>query len=131
MTVSIMVVDDESDVITLFQRQFRREIRSRSHVFHFATSAEQALAALELGPVPEVMLILSDINMPGMSGIELLQRVKAARPGLPVVMITAYDDTERRRAARDLGAAHYLTKPIDFGELKAMLVRMVDAGAGE
>ncbi len=118
MSISILVVDDESDVAELFKRKFRRELRSGEYVMHFAISGEDAVKKLNSGVEPKVMLVLSDINMPGMSGIELLKDTKKRWPDLPVAMITAYGDPESRQKANDAGAAEFLTKPIDFADLK-------------
>jgi len=118
MSISILVVDDESDVAELFKRKFRRELRSGEYVMHFAISGEDAVKKLNSGVEPKVMLVLSDINMPGMSGIELLKDTKKRWPDLPVAMITAYGDPESRQKANDAGAVEFLTKPIDFADLK-------------
>ena len=118
MSISILVVDDESDVAELFKRKFRRELRSGEYVIHFAISGEDAVKKLNSGVEPKVMLVLSDINMPGMSGIELLKDTKERWPDLPVAMITAYGDPESRQKANDAGAVEFLTKPIDFADLK-------------
>ena len=125
MSISILVVDDESDVAELFKRKFRRELRSGEYVMHFAISGEDAVKKLNSGVEPKVMLVLSDINMPGMSGIELLKDTRKRWPDLPVAMITAYGDSESRRKAHDAGAADFLTKPIDFGELKNKIAALV------
>ena len=118
IAVTILVVDDEPDIVDLFERRFRREIRRRDYVLHYADSGEAALALLSAGTDPEVMLILSDINMPGISGIELLAEAKRRWPGLPIAMITAYGDQVSRRRAMEAGASDFLTKPIDFALLK-------------
>jgi CheY-like chemotaxis protein len=114
----ILVVDDEPDVEHLFRQQFRRDIRCERFVMEFAASAPEALERAKTIPDPMLILILSDINMPGMSGLEMLPKVKAARPNVPVIMITAYGDEATRRKAVELGAAGLLTKPIDFGLLR-------------
>ena len=124
MTVSILVVDDESDVAELYRQRFRREVRQGTYAMHFANSGEDALDKLDGGVEPNLIAILSDINMPGMDGLELLREVKQRRPDLPVMMVTAYGDDERRRRASDLGASEFLTKPVDFDQLKARLRRM-------
>lgn len=129
MTVSVLIVDDEPDVMTLFRRKFRRELRDGSYTFSFAESGEAALKQLEKEVEPELVLILSDINMPGMSGIEFLERAKAMRPELPVAMITAYGDEERRKTAFRLGAADFVAKPIDFDALKENMKTWVKKGA--
>jgi len=104
MSVSILVVDDEPDVAELFRQRFRREIRQGSYVVHFAASGEQALDLLAGEIQPALIVILSDINMPGMDGLQLLGEINQRRPDLPVMMVTAYGDDERRRRAHELGA---------------------------
>ena len=121
MSVSILVVDDEPDVADLFRQRFRREARDGTYVMHFAGSAEEALDQLAEEIEPELIVLLSDINMPGMDGLELLREVKRRRPNLPVMMVTAYGDDERRRRASELGAFEFLTKPVDFDRLKEQL----------
>src|SRR5215213_3097850 len=121
MTVSILVVDDESDVAELFRQRFRREVRQGTYAMHFANSGEDALERLTDGIEPTLIVILSDINMPGMDGLTLLREIKARRPDLPVMMVTAYGDNERRRMADELGATEFITKPVDFDLLKVQL----------
>jgi CheY-like chemotaxis protein len=121
MTVSILTVDDEADIAELFRQHFRREVRQGLYALHFADSAEEALHMLADGIRPQLIVILSDINMPGMDGLSLLREVKKSRPEMPVMMVTAYGDDERRRRARELGAAEFLTKPVDFDLLKEQL----------
>ena len=121
MTVSILIVDDEPDVADLFRQRFRREAREGRYVLHFALSAAEALDRLSRDIEPELVVILSDINMPGIDGLALLREVRARRPDLPVMMVTAYGDEERRRRAAEIGAADFLTKPIDFDLLKERL----------
>jgi CheY-like chemotaxis protein len=121
MTVSILVVDDEPDVIELFRQRFRRETRAGDYTLHFAASAEAALALLGAGIRPELILILSDINMPGMDGLELLRAIRREWPSYPVMMVTAYGDDARRRQAAEDGAADFLAKPVDFEQLKQRL----------
>ena len=125
MTVSILVVDDEPDVVDLFKRRFRRELRRGDYAMHFADSGEAALRQLTAGVRPEMMLILSDINMPGMNGLELLKEVKQMWPSLPIAMITAYGDDQSRRTALEAGATDFLTKPLDFDELKSKISDMI------
>ena len=127
MTVSFLVVDDEPDVVELFKRRFRRELRRGDYTIHFAGSGEEALAGLKQGMEPTVILILSDINMPGMSGLELLAESQRLWPSLPVAMITAYGDPESQRRALEAGATDFLTKPLDFDELKAKIAQLVAA----
>jgi CheY-like chemotaxis protein len=121
MTVSILVVDDEPDVADLFRQHFRREARQGAYALHFALSAFEALERLAGGIEPQLIVILSDINMPGMDGLALLREIKTRRPDLPVMMLTAYGDDERRRRAAEYGAAEFLTKPVDFDFLKERL----------
>ena len=121
MTVSILVVDDEPDVIDLFRQRFRREIRDGIYALHFAESGESALRQLRTGIRPELILILADIAMPGMNGLELLREAKRAWPHIPVMMVTAYGDDERRRQAAEGGAVEFLGKPLDFDLLKQRL----------
>ena len=118
MTLLILVVDDEADVEMLFRQQFRRDIRAGRFTMEFAQSADAALQRINDARGKSLILILSDINMPGMSGLELLPRAKTLRPDVPVIMITAYGDDNTRRKALDRGAEALLTKPIDFGVLR-------------
>ena len=124
MSVSILVVDDETDVATLFRQHFRREVRQGLYVLHFAYSAKEALDRLAGEITPELIVILSDINMPGMDGLALLREIKLRRLELPVMMVTAYGDEERRRRAGEYGAAEFITKPVDFGFLKQQLQQL-------
>ncbi len=107
MTVSILVVDDETDVTELFSSRFRREIRDRRYALQFAHSGEQALSLIDAGVEPEFRLVLSDINMPGMNGFELLRAVKQSWHKLPVMMISAYGDWQNRERAADAGADEF------------------------
>jgi CheY-like chemotaxis protein len=116
--VYILVVDDEPDVEALFRQQFRRDLRSGRFEMEFVLSADAALARAAELRAPSLILILSDVNMPGMSGLEMLPKVRAKRPDVPVIMITAYGDAETRRNAIERGAIGLLTKPIDFGLLR-------------
>ena len=127
MSALILVVDDEPDVAELFRQQFRRELRASRFVLEFAQSAPEALRRVSGAEADKLILILSDINMPGMSGIELLPRAREARPDVPVIMITAYGDSETRRIAIEAGAAGLFTKPIDFPELRGEIGRRLDA----
>jgi CheY-like chemotaxis protein len=129
MSVSILVVDDEPDVAELFRQRFRREARQGTYVMHFAGSGETALEKLADGIEPTLIVILSDINMPGMDGLALLREIKQRRPDLPVMMVTAYGDDERRRRASELGAFEFITKPVDFDKLKAQLRELPSAAA--
>jgi CheY-like chemotaxis protein len=129
MVVSILVVDDEADVAELFRQRFRREARQGTYVLHFANSGDEALALLDDTIEPELLVVLSDINMPGMDGLQLLEEIKQRFPELPVMMVTAYGDDERRRVASDLGAAEFLSKPVDFDRLKERLRELPGAAA--
>jgi CheY-like chemotaxis protein len=126
MSVLILVVDDEPDMETLFRQQFRRDVRAGRFDLAFAGSAPQALGVIEAVRGQDIILLLSDINMPGTSGIELLAQVKQTRPGLPVIMITAYGDPETRRRALAAGADDLLGKPIDFVLLRAEVDRRLE-----
>jgi CheY-like chemotaxis protein len=129
MSTYILVVDDEPDVENLFRQQFRRDIRSGRFIMEFATSAPEALARAREIADPSLSLIFSDINMPGMSGLEMLPKVKAVRPNVPVIMITAYGDEATKKQAAELGAAGLLTKPIDFGLLRGEIDQRLEQAA--
>ena len=118
MTLLILVVDDEADVEALFRQHFRRELRDGRFVMEFAQSGAAALQRIANAEGASLILILSDINMPGMSGLELLPRAKEMRPDVPVIMVTAYGDAETKRKALENGAEALLTKPIDFSSLR-------------
>jgi len=125
----ILVVDDEPDVELLFRQQFRRDLRAGRFTMEFAQSAPMALQRIGNAGGASLILILSDINMPGMSGLELLPKAKAARPDVPIIMITAYGDAETKRKALDGGAEALLTKPIDFGALRNEIETRVERTA--
>jgi len=131
VSVSILVVDDEPDVALLFRQRFRREVREGTYVIHFANSGEMALAQLAAGIEPTLIVILSDINMPGMDGLHLLEAIKERFPNIPVMMVTAYGDDERRGRAGELGAFEFITKPVDFDHLKAQLRQFSGASPPE
>jgi CheY-like chemotaxis protein len=118
VTLLILVVDDEPDVEVLFRQQFRRDLRDDRFTMEFAQSGDMALQRIADAAGVSLILILSDINMPGMSGLELLPKAKAARPDVPIIMITAYGDLETKRKALEGGAEALLTKPIDFAVLR-------------
>ncbi len=122
--MKILVVDDERDIQTLFEQRFRKEIRNKTLEFAFAFSGEEALLYLNLHE-HETVMILSDINMPGMSGLELLKQIKQKylKPPPKVMMITAYGDTENFDKAIQLGADDFLTKPVDFTYLKEKFIQ--------
>jgi CheY-like chemotaxis protein len=127
LSVYILVVDDEPDVEALFRQQFRRDLKSERFSLQFASSASEALVRAAEIEDPSLVLILSDINMPGMSGLEMLPKVRAERPKVPVIMITAYGDAETRRKAIERGAVGLLTKPIDF----ALVRHEIDTRLGQ
>jgi CheY-like chemotaxis protein len=118
VNVLVLVVDDEPDVEALFRQQFRRDLRAQRFVMDFANSAAEALSRIASTIEQSLILILSDINMPGMTGLEMLPKVKEMRPDVPVIMITAYGDPDTRRKALESGAEGLLTKPIDFALLR-------------
>ena len=123
--LTILLVDDEPDAEALFQQNFRREIRKRQYDFLFAQSGEEALSKFVEPVAPDVLVLLSDINMPGMTGLELLDQVKAQVPDLPVIMVTAYGDKNTENDALNRGARSLVTKPVDFGLLKGMLSSII------
>ncbi len=129
MSVLVLVVDDEPDVEDLFRQQFRRDLRAQRFVMDFANSAADALSRVASTIEQSLILILSDINMPGMSGLEMLPKVREIRPDVPVIMITAYGDADTRRKAIENGASGLLTKPIDFSLLREEIdTRLAQAG---
>jgi CheY-like chemotaxis protein len=129
LSVYILVVDDEPDVEDLFRQQFRRDLRAGRFLMEFAPSAPVALTRVVEIVDPSLILILSDINMPGMSGLEMLPKVRAMRPDVPVIMITAYGDAETRRKAIEHGAVGLLTKPIDFALLRNEIDTRIEQAA--
>ena len=118
LSILVLVVDDEPDVEALFRQQFRRDLRAQRFVMDFASSAADALTRVDAAGDNSLILILSDINMPGMTGLEMLPKVREKRPDVPVIMITAYGDADTRRKALEGGASGLLTKPIDFAVLR-------------
>ncbi len=126
MNPLVLVVDDEPDVETLFRQQFRRDLRAGRYTMEFAQSAAAALQRIGDAAGVSLILILSDINMPEMSGLELLPKAKALRPDVPVIMITAYGDAETKRKALQNGAEAFLTKPIDFAVLRSEIETRVE-----
>ncbi len=123
MSVLVLVVDDEPDVEALFRQQFRRDLRQGRFALEFAGSGPQALGLIAAAGERDIILLLSDVNMPGMSGFDLLARARALYPGLPVVMITAYDDDATRQRAEMGGAEGLIAKPVDFALLRAEIER--------
>ena len=118
MSLLILVVDDEPDVELLFRQQFRHDLRAGRFIMEFAQSASSALVRIADASDVTLILILSDVNMPGMSGLELLSKARSVRPDVPVIMITAYGDPDTKRRAMESGAEALLTKPIDFSALR-------------
>ncbi len=129
MSLLILVVDDEPDVEMLFRQQFRRDLRAGRFNMEFAQSAPAALECISAAGNASLILILSDINMPGMSGLELLPKAKEVRPDVPVIMITAYGDAETKRKALEKGADALFTKPIDFVMLRTEIDTRVERAA--
>lgn len=122
----VLVIDDEEDIYLLFEQQFRLEIKNQLLEFHYARSAEEALLFLHQRIDPQLVLILSDISMPGMNGLELLKILKNAYPKITVFMITAYGDHENSKMALELGASEIISKPIDFSYLKELILDSID-----
>jgi CheY-like chemotaxis protein len=129
VSLLILVVDDEPDIEQLFRQQFRRDLRSGRFAMEFAQSAAAALEGIAAATDRSLILVLSDINMPGMTGLELLPRAKSLRPDVPIIMITAYGDAETKRKALEQGAESLLTKPIDFGSLRSEIDLRVGSAA--
>jgi CheY-like chemotaxis protein len=129
VSLLILVVDDEPDVELLFRQHFRRDLRAARFSMEFAQSASTALQRIADATDQSLILILSDINMPGMSGLELLPQAKAMRPDVPIIMITAYGDAETKRKALENGAEALLTKPIDLGTLRHEIDSRVERAA--
>ena len=129
MTLLVLVVDDEPDVEILFRQQFRRELRSGRFTMEFDQSAPAALKRITDAEIVSLILILSDINMPGMTGLELLPKARAARPDVPIIMITAYGDPGTKRKALEAGAEALLTKPIDFALLRNEIETRIERAA--
>jgi CheY-like chemotaxis protein len=126
MSLLILVVDDEPDVEVLFRQLFRRDLSASRFTMEFAQSAPAALQRIADATEVSLILILSDINMPEMSGLELLPKAKALRPDVPVIMITAYGDAETKRKALEGGADAFLTKPIDLTVLRSEIETRVE-----
>jgi CheY-like chemotaxis protein len=126
VSLLILVVDDEPDVETLFRQQFRHDLRAGRFIMEFAQSAPAALRRITDATGVQLILVLSDINMPGISGLELLPKAKALRPDVPVIMITAYGDAETKRKALEGGADAFMTKPIDFAVLRSEIETRVE-----
>jgi CheY-like chemotaxis protein len=129
MNPLVLVVDDEPDVEMLFRQQFRHDLRADRFKMEFAQCGDMALQRIADAADVSLILILSDINMPGMSGLELLPKAKAARPDVPVIMITAYGDAETKRKALENGAEGLFTKPIDFAALRGEIDTRIERAA--
>lgn len=125
--MKFLVVDDEKDVEMLFRQRFRKEVRSGMIELEFALSGQEALEMLRSRKPPDVMYIFSDINMPGMTGLELLEKVKSEFPTIHVSMISAYGDIENHNRAMNSGAKEFFTKPIDFDSLKMEIHDIIKA----
>jgi len=126
MKAKVLVVDDERDVEDLFRQNLRREVKQGKISLDFAFSGEDALSQLEQDHPKQVILILSDINMPGMSGLDLLSEVRPKRPDVSIYMITAYGDDGTKANAKERGADAFFTKPVDFKALRSELNRIID-----
>lgn len=124
--ILVLVVDDEVDVQLLFKQQFRKEIKAKQVKFHFALSGEEAINYLQAEDMASLVLILSDINMPGMNGLELLKIIKNEYPHLKVFMITAYGDEKNYQTAISYGADDYINKPIEFSNLKTKVLNFIN-----
>lgn len=122
----ILIVDDERDVELLFRQKFRKEVRSGLLELAFAFSGDEALKLLDSEHPPEVVYVFSDINMPGMTGLELLEKVKSQFPSISVSMISAYGDTENYKKAMESGAKEFFTKPIDFDSLRKEIGKIIN-----
>ena len=122
--MKVMVVDDEQDVQFLFRQKFRRELKQNQIILDFTLSSEEALEYLQNQLTNCLVLIIADINMPGMNGLELLKIIKERFPNIKVFIITAYDDEQKYQIAKDYGADEYMTKPIEFDKLKAKILNL-------
>lgn len=124
--MKFLVVDDERDVEMLFRQKFRKEVRQGLLELEFAFSGDEAIEILKSNDPPEVVYIFSDINMPGMSGLELLEKVKSEFPNIKVSMISAYGDQKNYERAMDSGAKAFFTKPINFDSLKKEVFQLIE-----
>lgn len=124
--MKFLVVDDERDVEMLFRQKFRKEVKKDLIELEFAFSGNEALEIIKSNDPPEVVYIFSDINMPGMSGLELLEKVKSEFPKIKVSMISAYGDGENYNRAIESGAKAFFTKPIDFDSLKEEVNQLIE-----
>ncbi|RZS95662.1 response regulator [Cecembia calidifontis] len=128
--MKIMIVDDEKDVEMLFRQKFRKELRNKEIEFDFAFSGEEALNLLGSENPPKIVYVFSDINMPGMTGLELLEKIKLKYPNIPVSMISAYGDSDNYNKAINSGAKGFFTKPIDFESLKTEISQLIKEKEG-
>jgi len=124
MSIKILIVDDEQDVESLFRQRFKKELRSDEFSFHFAFSGEDAINFMKALHPFDIVLVLSDINMPGMTGLDLLRKTKNDFPQLKVIMVTAYGDERNRAEAKNYGADDFVTKPVDFEVLKERIIAL-------
>lgn len=122
--LKILVVDDEPDVETMFRQQFRKQIKDGNVLLYFALSAAEALSFMDQLKPFDIVMLLSDINMPGLTGLQLLEEVKRLHPDLRVIMITAYGNPHYISESKRLGADGYLTKPVNFTELKEQILQI-------
>ena len=127
MSIKILIVDDEQDIESLFRQRCRKELRNDEFRYHFAFSAEDAINFLKALHPFDIVLVLSDINMPGMTGLELLRQTKTNFPQLKVIMVTAYGDERNRMEAKNSGADDFVTKPVDFDLLKERIFALKEA----
>ena len=125
MTPKILVVDDEHDIEMLFKLRFRKELKNKTLDFHFEFSGESALQFIEKTSPMDILLILSDINMPGMNGLEMVQRIKEHYPDLKIIMVTAYGDDNNYNDAKKRGVDDFITKPVDFEQLKNSMSKYI------
>ncbi|AVR47395.1 response regulator [Christiangramia fulva] len=124
--MKILIVDDEKDMEALFRQKFRREVRNEGLILNFAFSGKEAMEILQENDPPEVVYVFSDINMPGMTGLELLEKIKNRFPGITVSMISAYGDKENYDKAKNNGAKEFFTKPIDFESLRREIRQLIN-----
>lgn len=124
--MKFLVVDDEKDVEMLFRQKFRKEIRKGELELVFAFSGQEAISILNSSNPPDVVYVFSDINMPGMTGLELLETIKSEHPEIYVSMISAYGDDENYNKALKSGAKEFFTKPIDFESLRTEIYKMLN-----
>ncbi|TAH41811.1 MAG: response regulator [Bacteroidetes bacterium] len=122
--MNMLVVDDEQDVEVLFKQRFKKELKDGEVRIDFAFSGKDALHFLRTLNPFDLILVLSDINMPGMTGLELLRTIRVEFPMLKVMMVTAYGDENNHRTAVSYGASDFVTKPVDFSQLKEKIFKL-------